>query len=120
MTSYVVIGNGVAGTTAAHQIRKRDDTGDITILTQEPYPFYSRIRIIDFLSGNASIQDLLLKKEGWYKNHDITLRVNTTVTQIKPKAKQVVTREGETLTYDKLLLAMGGTPFVPPITGVSK
>ena len=120
MMRYVIIGNGVAGTTAAHQIRKKDETGEITLLTQEPYPFYSRIRVIDFLSGAASMQDLLLKKEEWYKNLDITLRVNTTVTQIKPKAKQVVTREGETLKYDKLLLAMGGTPFVPPITGVSK
>ncbi len=71
MTRYVIIGNGVAGTTAAHQIRKKDETGEITLLTQEPYPFYSRIRIIDFLAGDATISDLLLKKEDWYKNHGI-------------------------------------------------
>jgi len=120
MTTYVIIGNGVAGTTAAYQIRKKDDTGEITILTQEPYPFYSRIRVIDFLSGDASLQDLLLKKEEWYRNHRIDLRLKTTVTRIEAKSKRVLTQEGETLEYDKLLLAMGGTPFVPPITGVKK
>ncbi len=120
MTRYVIIGNGVAGTTAAHQIRKKDETGEITLLTQEPYPFYSRIRIIDFLAGDAAISDLLLKKEDWYKNHGITLRLDTTVTQIKPQSKQVFIREGDTLRYDKLLLAMGGTPFMPSITGVNK
>jgi len=110
----------MAGTTAAYQIRKKDTTGEIILFTREPYPFYSRIRLIDFLSGSASISDLLLKKEDWYKKQRISLRLDTAITQINPKSKQVVTQRGDSLKYDKLLLAMGGSPFVPPITGVTK
>jgi nitrite reductase (NADH) large subunit len=72
------------------------------------------------LSGDASIPDLLLKKDDWYTNQRITLMLDTAITQIKPESKQVFTQKGDILRYDKLLLAMGGTPFVPPITGANK
>ena len=50
---YIIIGNGVAGTTAAINIRKIDNEGEITILSDEAYPFYSRIRLMEYISGDA-------------------------------------------------------------------
>jgi len=50
MTRYLIIGNGVAGTTAAENIRKQDKDGDITIITEEDLPFYSRIRLNEYIA----------------------------------------------------------------------
>jgi len=50
MTDYLIIGNGVAGTTAAENIRKTDKEGNITIMTGEDLPFYHRIRLTEYIS----------------------------------------------------------------------
>ena len=68
MTDYLIIGNGVAGTTAAENIRKNDATGNITILTDEDLPYYSRIRLPEYLAKEISEQDLVIKKPKWYKD----------------------------------------------------
>ena len=120
MAKYVIIGNGIAGITAAEHIRKRDMTGSITLLSREPYPFYSRIRVIDFLSDDATEQDLFLKKESWYKDLGVTVMLETTVSQIDSDKKRVLTQGGKAIDYDKLLLATGGVSFIPPIPGVKK
>ncbi|GAI80956.1 unnamed protein product, partial [marine sediment metagenome] len=89
MVTYVIIGNGVAGTTAAEHIRKRDNDGKITLITQEPHSFYSRIRLIDFLADEADVQDLILKKDQWYQESRINLLTNTQVTHIDSKAHTI-------------------------------
>ena len=53
MKTYLIIGNGVAGTTAAEAIRQQDPKGSITILSEEDIPFYYRIRLNDFISGDV-------------------------------------------------------------------
>jgi nitrite reductase (NADH) large subunit len=120
MVNYVIIGNGVAGTTAAEQIRKRDRDGTITLITQEPHSFYSRIRLIDFLADEATLQDIILKTDQWYQKLQITLATHTHVTQIDPEAHTIMTDRGKKINYDKLLLATGGHPFIPPISGANK
>ena len=59
MTHYVIVGNGVAGTTAAENIRKHDKEGAITIVTEEDQPFYYRVRLPEYISGDVSEQDLM-------------------------------------------------------------
>jgi nitrite reductase (NADH) large subunit len=117
---YIIVGNGVAGVTAAESIRRCDGDGDITIITDESYPFYSRIRLIDFLAGNLDIDSLILKSENWYGENNIGLIVGAHVSDIDHGTNTVITSSGETLPYDHLLLATGGVSFVPPITGVDR
>ncbi|MCP4633235.1 MAG: FAD-dependent oxidoreductase, partial [candidate division Zixibacteria bacterium] len=71
MTNYLIIGNGVAGTTAAENIRKQDAEGKITIITEEGTPFYYRIRLNEYLSGDIDENALIAKNEQWYKERDI-------------------------------------------------
>ncbi len=117
MTDYLIIGNGVAGTTAAENIRKNDSSGSITIVTDEDTSFYYRIRLNEFISGDIGLENLLAKKETWYDENNITLKLNTRITGADPDNRTVTTADGDTLSYDKLLVAAGSHSFVPPING---
>jgi nitrite reductase (NADH) large subunit len=117
MKRYVIIGNGVAGTTAAENIRKGDDQGKITIITDEDLPFYYRVRLNEFVSGDVAEQDLVAKGEEWYRERAIELRLHTRGTDVKPAAKTVLTDKNEELAYDVLLVATGSHSFIPPIKG---
>ncbi|MBW1763912.1 MAG: NAD(P)/FAD-dependent oxidoreductase, partial [Deltaproteobacteria bacterium] len=91
MIRYLIIGNGVAGTTAAENIRKQDKDGDITIITEEDLPFYSRIRLNEYIAGDITEQDLQIKKEQWYRDQAISLNLNTRVSEIRPDKRVVIT-----------------------------
>ncbi|MBI5635190.1 MAG: NAD(P)/FAD-dependent oxidoreductase [Nitrospirae bacterium] len=117
---HIIIGNGVAGTTAAFEIRKADPSASIQIVTEEPYPFYSRIRLPEFLAGSLDEQELVIRKPSWYEEHRISLSLNTRVTAIDPASKKIITSAGESLPYDRLLVATGANCFVPPISGAEK
>lgn len=117
MMRYVIVGGGVAGATAADNIRKRDPEGSITILTDEPYTLWSKIRLPDLFSGSVDADGLLVRKPRWYERRDIHLRTEETVTSVDPGTGTVITSNGEEVPYDRLLLATGGSPFVPPIPG---
>jgi len=117
---YLIIGNGVAGTTAAENIRANDPDGRIVIVTDEDIPFYYRIRLNDCLAGEIGEQQLIVKKDQWYSDKNIELMLNTRVTGADPVAKTVCTANKETLPYDKLLIAIGSHPFVPLIQGSEK
>lgn len=118
--NYIIVGNGVAGTTAAAEIRKRDPGGDIAILTEEALPYYSRIRLIEYLAGEASEQDIILHKSEWYSQNNIRLMLNSPVISIDRDRKSVSVAHGNSLAYDRLLLATGGISFLPPIPGSDK
>ncbi|MEW6409301.1 MAG: FAD-dependent oxidoreductase [Nitrospirota bacterium] len=117
---YVVIGSGVAGATAAANIRKIDSEGRITIITDEAYPFYSKIRLMEFLSGDIDEKGLMIRKDKWYEENKIEIILNTTVTDIDNEKKEVITFSGERIKYDRLLIATGGISFVPSIPGSDK
>jgi nitrite reductase (NADH) large subunit len=114
---YVIIGNGVAGTTAALNIRKLDSSGEITILTDEATPFYSRIRLIEYLAKEANEKDIIIYKGDWYEKNNIKLLLNTTVSEIDKDNKRIMTVADDALPYDKLLISTGGFSFIPPIPG---
>ena len=120
MTNYLVIGNGVAGTTAAEQIRKHDEAGEITIVSAEDVPFYYRVRLPDYLGGEIAEAALTVKKKEWYEKKRINLLLGTRVTGVVPDEKKVRTAAGQMLAYDKLLLANGSRPFIPDIKGARK
>ena len=117
MKRYLIVGNGVAGTTAAENIRLNDTTGEITIVTDEDLPFYYRIRLPDYLGGLLTESELISKKEAWYDEKKISLRLSTRITEADPEVKHLISAEGAVLDYDTLLLANGSHPFIPPIKG---
>jgi nitrite reductase (NADH) large subunit len=114
---HLIIGNGVAGTTAAAQIRKSDAGAFIRIITEEPFPFYSRIRLPEVLAGETDEKGLFIRKPDWYETNRIELSLSTCATAVDPDAKTVTTASGEKISYDRLLLSTGATCFVPPIPG---
>ncbi len=120
MKRYIIIGNGVAGTAAAEKIRENDDDGKIDIFTDEPVPFYTRIRLPDFLAGSAEEKDLVLRTGSWYDERRIELHLEEAIEEIDPDKREVRNAKGDRYDYDRLLLATGGHSFVPPIQGAEK
>jgi len=117
MKKYLIIGNGVAGTTAAENIRKQDKEGTIVIATDEDLPFYYRIRLTEFITGDLTEQDLIARSREWYNDHSIDLKFGVRIMGAEPKEKVVITENNERLSYDCLLVAAGSHSFIPPIKG---
>jgi nitrite reductase (NADH) large subunit len=120
MTAYVIIGNGVAGTTAAENIRKNDKEGGITIVTEENLPFYYRVRLNEYISGDVTEQDLIAKKDAWYSEQNIELKTGTRIVGADSTGKNIITEDDQKLSYDRLLVATGSHSFIPPINGSEK
>jgi nitrite reductase (NADH) large subunit len=120
MKTYLIIGNGVAGTTAAETIRKQDPTGNITILSEEDIPFYYRIRLNEFIAGDVGEDKLSAKKESWYQEQRLDLRLNTRIIGLDAAGKQLTTETGEKFSFDRLLLATGSHSFLPPMEGIAQ
>lgn len=117
MKKYLIIGNGVAGTTAAEFIRKQDVKGKITIVTEEALPFYYRIRLNEYISADIYEQTLVAKKQHWFNDNDIDLKLKTRIVKAEPQQKVVVSENNQKFYYDLLLIATGSHSFVPPIKG---
>lgn len=117
---YVIIGNGMAGLSAAKEIRNLDKDGNITIISSEEYLTYYRLKLSHYISKNFEDRELLIYKEDWYKKNNIEVILEKIVENIDTDKKEVRLDDGKIVTYDKLLLANGSRPFVPPITGKFK
>ncbi|MFB6178992.1 MAG: NAD(P)/FAD-dependent oxidoreductase [Halorientalis sp.] len=113
--SHVIIGDGIAGSSAAETIREADPDADITVITEEGEALYNRILIKEFAKGKLPEAPISIHEEDWYAERDIDLELNTVVTEVDTDAKAVHTYEGETHEYDKLLIATGGTPTQLPV-----
>jgi nitrite reductase (NADH) large subunit len=120
MARYLIVGNGVAGTTAAEHIRKQDGEGSITMVTDEAASFYWRLRLSEYVAGDLTEQNLMAKKEQWYKDQKIELKLKTRVQSVDSAKRAVVTQENQRITYDRLLIAAGSRSFIPPIKGSEK
>jgi nitrite reductase (NADH) large subunit len=120
MNRYLIVGNGVAGTTAAENVRRQDPDGEITIVTDEGLPFYWRIRLNEFIAGDIKEQDLVAKPPDWYEGLSIRLVLNTRLTGADPDAMTLTSRDGRAFPCDRLLLATGSSSFVPPIKGADR
>jgi 3-phenylpropionate/trans-cinnamate dioxygenase ferredoxin reductase subunit len=108
--TIIVVGAGLAGGTAVTELREHGYDGRLILLGSEAHPPYERPPLSKgYLLGNDPIDDALVHEQSWYGEHDVDFRPSTTVTAIDPAAHQV-TAGGETLDYDKLLLATGSTP----------
>ena len=120
MANYLIIGNGIAGSTAAENIRKNDKGGNIRIVTDEDLAFYYRTRLNEYISGDITEQGLLAKKQEWYKQTGIELILKTRITGGDSTERIVIAEGNKKFPYDKLLIAAGSRSFIPPIEGSEK
>ncbi len=120
MKKYVIIGNGVAGARAAVKIREADQNGEVHIFTEEAYPFYYRVRFPELIAREVTIQSITIHAKEWYQSRRIPLHLEEPISEIHPGEKEVISKKGRIYSYDRLLIATGGTAFVPPIKGVEK
>lgn len=107
---YVILGGGIAGTTAAENLRKLSPDSEITIIEREPYPLYSRILLPFYIKGKIEREKVFLKKMDWYVENQITFMSGIEALEIDTKNKFVRTSEEREIPYDKLLIATGAEP----------
>jgi len=105
---YVIIGGGITGTTAAEELRKIDADAEITIVSEEQHPLYSRVLLPHFIKEKIPRERVFLKKESWYEEKNIIWLRGERVEKLDPKNKFVQVTSGQEIEYDKLLIATGG------------
>lgn len=113
----VVIGNGVAGEAACSAIRSRSGEIKITVISEDTYPFYSPCILNQYISQEMKRSKLFLKGLKDYEKDAINLMLGQRVQHFDPFRK-LVSLSAQEITYDKLILATGSHPIVPPIDGV--
>jgi NADPH-dependent 2,4-dienoyl-CoA reductase/sulfur reductase-like enzyme/nitrite reductase/ring-hydroxylating ferredoxin subunit len=117
----VIVGGGAAGFAAAEMLRRQDYRGSIVMLSHEAAAPVDRPNLSkDYLAGSAPEDWLPLRPEGFYADAGIDLRLGTEVASIDARARDVVLAGGETVPYDRLLLATGAEPVRLPISGVDQ
>ncbi|GLV59890.1 NADH oxidase [Dictyobacter sp. S3.2.2.5] len=105
---YVIIGNGVAGTTAAETLRKNDPNCNIHLLTNERYPLYNRVSLPRFLQGVLPEQKVMIRDFAWHEQRNIQLITEVLVSNVNTEERVVRTEDGREFPYDALLVASGG------------
>ena len=118
MTQYVVIGNGVAAVGCIEGIRKMDATGKILVISEENHPVYCRPLISYCLEGKTTPEKMAYRTPDFYKKMGCEVYYGKKAVKIEPSKKVITLNDNTLLSYDKLCLATGSSPFVPPFTGL--
>jgi nitrite reductase (NADH) large subunit len=113
----VVIGAGVAGVTAAEEIRRALAEAELALIGDEPYAFYNRMAITRLVSESVSIESLYLNRRDWAESRGIDYRRGVAVTGVDRASREVELADGQRLAYDRVVIATGARPFIPPIEG---
>jgi NAD(P)H-nitrite reductase large subunit/ferredoxin len=113
----VVVGAGVAGVTAAEELRRVLPDTELLLVGAEPYDFYNRMAITRLVSESASIDSLYLNRRDWAESRRVDFRRGVQATEIDRQNREVATADGERLGYDKVIIATGARPFVPTLEG---
>lgn len=116
---YVIIGSGAAGHVAAETLRRLNFAGKITILSADSDFPYDRPNLSkDYLAGNAPEEWMPLRPPSFFSDRHIDLQLNCKVKLLDSKAKTLALEDGRVVSYDKCLIATGGAPVKPEITGI--
>jgi NAD(P)H-nitrite reductase large subunit len=114
----VIIGNGMATTRLVEELVARKYPGQITILGDEPGPAYNRILLSAVLEGSHPLDALTLRAPEWYAANGIDLRLGSRVLEIEREVGDVMLVDGTKIEFDRIVLATGAIPTLPPIRGV--
>ncbi len=125
---YAIVGNGVAGVTAAQAITRANPSAEVHVFSAEPYPYYRRPLLWEFIAGQIEQDDLYFRPAAWYADHGIRLHLGVQVTSLDLAAHRITFQapsaqahgDDSAMGYDRLLIATGGRPFVPPCEGTDK
>lgn len=117
---YVILGNGIAGLQAAAAIRERDKTGDIVMVSEEPYRTYHRPMLTKSIMAELDEEQIAVQDASWYEENHIQLVLGKEVTEIQPETHTVILEDGSQFLYTKLIYAAGARCFIPPINGAGK
>ena len=114
----VMVGNGMAGVRTVEELLKvAPDVYDITVFGAEPHPNYNRILLSPVLSGEQTLDQIVLNDRAWYAANGIRLHLGSEVVKIDRARREVTTADGIVAPYDRLLLATGSRPVILPIPG---
>ena len=117
---HLIVGNGVAGVTAAQEIKRADPAAEVHIYGAEPYPYYRRPLLWEFIAGQIEQDALYFRPADWYAERGIHLHLGIQVAALDPAAHRLGLAGGLAAEYDRLLLATGGRAFVPTCLGTDK
>jgi nitrite reductase (NADH) large subunit len=110
---HVIIGNGIAGSHAAAVLRERDPGSQITIISGGALLFYNRYDLPDVFRGRCDWVDYLVYPPDYYQDNKIKLRRKSLVTELNTEKRTLTLAHREIVTYDQLLVATGGSAYVP-------
>jgi NAD(P)H-nitrite reductase large subunit len=119
-TRYLIIGNSAGGLGAAEAIRQVDKEGALTIVSEEPYPAYSRPLISKYLAKERTLEGMLFRPADFYDQNNILFLPGKKVRHLELDSQTASLDDGERITWDKLLLAVGGKPIFPKMKGSDK
>jgi NAD(P)H-nitrite reductase large subunit len=119
-TRYLIIGNSAGGIGAAEAIRQVDKEGAVTIVSEEPYPAYSRPLISKYLAGEHTLEGILFRPLDFYAQNNILFLPGKKVRRIELDHRTAWLADGEQIAWEKLLFAVGGKPIFPEMKGSDK
>lgn len=115
---YVIIGNSAAGIGTIEGIRGVDPEGSIMLISDEPYHTYSRPLISYYLAGKVQPEKMYYREADFYEKMKVNVRLGVKAEAISPAKKTVSLSTGEKVEYEKLMLATGGKPIIPEMSGL--
>lgn len=115
---YLIIGNSAAAVGAVEGIRAHDSEGGITLIASEKHHSYSRPLISYLLQGKTDRERMKYRPDSFYADNGCKTVFGKTVTKLNKDEKTVELCDGTSMSYDKLLVATGSSPFVPPMAGL--
>lgn len=115
----VIIGNSAAAIGAVEAIRRKDLSVCLTIVSDEPHPVYSRPLLSYLLSGEIRSDQIFFRPKNFYERNNVRPLLGRSVLRVDFKKKSIHLKDGEQISYDRLLIATGGRPFIPKIEGLN-
>ena len=119
-THYAIVGAGPAGISAAEAIREIDPDRDILLINGEPVPPYCRPLIVELLKGERTFDQIHLRDPEWYERHSVSLVTRERVVRLDTMEKKLELDSGGVVHWEKLLIAAGSEPSMPPIDGMER
>ncbi len=116
--TYVIVGGGIAGVTAAQKLRTLDSAAPVILVEAEPIPYYLRPGLIEVLAGQKGLEGITPYPRGWFETRGIDYRLGEAAVGLDLARREVVLASGRRLPFTRLLLATGAEPLRPPIPGV--
>jgi NAD(P)H-nitrite reductase large subunit len=116
----VIIGNSVAMVGAVEAIRKYDTSSEIVVISDETYHVYSRPLISYYLGNLVSEEKMIYREKDFYRKNKVETVFGIKAISIDERKKEVYLENGDSISFDKLLIATGGKPIIPPVEGLNK